>query len=217
MTPISEKAAAALNAGALKQAEQLYRSQLSQTDTLHLRTQALYGLGRVVSRQGKFDEAKDTYRHLLRQARERRDPKAEHQALRQLSALERVTGRYDVALALLEQGETVLAQLPDDDAANAAHHLECGLTELARLKLTAAAAHLRRVLAYATKAEDAVGLGYAYQGLGDVAAVRRDVHEAHYYFHKAQAQFEHAEAYNALAKLEQRVEALELEDEVGMS
>ena len=210
MTRILEKAVAALNAGALKQAEQLYRSQLSQADTVQPeRTQALYGLGRVVSRQGKFDEAKDTFRHLLHQARERTDPKAEHQALQRLSAVERLAGNPGAALELLEQGKVLLAQLPDD--AHAAHHLEYGLTELSRLNLPAAATHFRTALTHATEAEDAVKLGHAYQGLGDVAAVRRDVHEANYYFEKAQARFEQAEAYRALAKLEQRVEALELE------
>ena len=214
MTHISEKAVAALNAGALKQAEQLYRKQLNQTDPAQPeRAQALHGLGRAMSRQGKFDEAKATYHHLLEQAREHNDPKAECHALLQLSATERMAGNPDAALELLVQGEALLARLPEDDAAHAAHLLEIGLTELSRLNLPAAAAHFRKVLSHVETSEYTAELGYAYQGLGDVAAVRRDTHEAHYYFRKAQAQFARTETYRALGGLERRLEGLEAEED----
>ena len=66
---------------------------------------------------------------------------------------------------------------------------------------------------YASVAEDAVSLGHGYQGLGDVAAVRRDSYTAHYYFRKSQVQFEFegAEATCALVGLEARLERLEAE------
>ena len=93
-------------------------------------------------------------------------------------------------------------------------YLEEGVAALLELKLPAAEAHFRQVLADTPKtdtSEDALALGCAYQGLGDVAAVRRNVHEAHYYFQKSQQHLEQAGAYHVLHKVKARLKLLEVE------
>lgn len=107
------------------------------------------------------------------------------------------------------------------DGTHPNQYLEQGMAALLELKLPAAEAHFRQVLADTPEtdtsiigtsetdtSEDALALGYAYQGLGDVAAVRRNIHEAHYYFQKSQQHLEQAGAYRALHKVKARLRLL---------
>ena len=107
---------------------------------------------------------------------------------------------------------TLQTRVPDnavpDNTLTHTELLEQGLTALLELDLPTAETHFRDTLTLAAGSKDSLALARAYQGLGDVAAVRREHHEATYYFQKSRTQFLRAKAHRALGKLEQRLAQL---------
>ncbi|MFH0821125.1 MAG: tetratricopeptide repeat protein, partial [Pseudomonadota bacterium] len=106
-----------LRAGELQEAEECFRKALADGGaTASVKVQALEGLSKVCSKQGRLDEALARSEEAVRAAREMSDPVMKARTLRASADLHVLRGEYEKALDVVEAAYEVPDNGPTDRA-----------------------------------------------------------------------------------------------------
>lgn len=179
-----------LDIGDYAASEKIYQECLKEINTDDYETYAsvLMGLVYTQSFLEKYDEARNYAKQLIELA-----PNEEelHIALHQAGMVERLAGNYDRALELFLQEEELIRKVfPEDDMRISANLYEQGYVNLKKESLQISAEIMKEALEYAKKSEDAMCIGCAYRGLGEIMRARGEEEQAKEYFKQAIEAFE---------------------------
>ena len=151
----------------LRRAEELYKQLDLQSET----GSAYLAQGYIIAREGRLDEAREKLRLAIQHFERYPNPVDEATATNELARLERMDGRIEVALGLLDRS---IALLVDSDVAELAlAHRERGLC-LGEGDPIAAEKSLRTAIELYERSEDAVQLPATYRALGDLLHAQGD-------------------------------------------
>ncbi|MFB3738091.1 MAG: helix-turn-helix domain-containing protein [Candidatus Velamenicoccus archaeovorus] len=151
----------------LQRAEDLYRQLRLETEIGY----AHLARGYLLSREGRCAEARSDLLEAIRILEDVADGKNLTRALNELGRVERLEGRTDRAVELLERS---IALLGDSDTSTLAWaHRELGLTLRAR-DAGLAEKHIRRAIELYERAEQVMDLAVTYRALGDLLHERGD-------------------------------------------
>ncbi|WOV83658.1 tetratricopeptide repeat protein [Sporosarcina jeotgali] len=178
--------------GRLLEAEALYKDCLQSLEKSSAKYKtALHGLGFVHASQKEYNKARKVYKELREIARENSDIQEEHIAIHQLGMVERMAGNFIEAQALFDEELKLLEDCkPDFHLGFAANFYEQGFIMLKRHRLEEAEALMTSSLENSKLSEDAICLGCAYRGLGEVFLAKHKNEEAKLYFLKSKKAFE---------------------------
>ena len=166
----------------------------------------LMGLIYTQSYQGKYEEARGLAGRLIKIAP---NDEEKHIALHQAGMVERMAGQYEKALNLFCQEEEVIHMaFPEDDLRVAANLYEQSYVNMKRGSLNLAEQIMMSSLEHAQKAEDAMCIGCAYRGLGEIMKQSRRVVLARDYFESAIEAFEKAGDDIAVKEVEDMLRTL---------
>lgn len=165
--------------------EKIYQECLKEINTDDYETYAsvLMGLVYTQSFLEKYDEARNYAKHLIELA-----PNEEelHIALHQAGMVERLAGDYDRSLEFFLQEEELIRKVfPEDDMRISANLYEQGYVNLKKESLQISAEIMKEALEYAKKSEDAMCIGCAYRGLGEIMRAQGKEEPAKEYFKQA--------------------------------
>lgn len=154
--------------GEYVRAERAFRLQLAEPDlTAPQQQQARYGLGYVLAFSQHYNEARDIFEMLRREAVAQNDPGAEHRALHQVGMVERMAGNWTSARECFERERQLIASSGNEALAVAVNAYELGLVALQLGQNESSKAWFDLSLTSAQRTEDQVAVGCAYRGLGD--------------------------------------------------
>ena len=176
--------------GDFEASETIYRECLEMTseDDYDTFASVLMGLIYTQSFLEKYDEARDYARRLLEIAPNEEE---KHIALHQAGMVERMAGDYDRALEwFLQEEELIRKVFPKDDMRISANLYEQGYVNLKKESLQISAEIMKEALEYAKKSEDAMCIGCAYRGLGEIMYAQGKEDQAKDYFKQAIEAFE---------------------------
>ena len=176
--------------GDFSKAEAIYRECLKEVDANEYETYAavLMGLIYTQSFQEKYDDARDYAKELMEIA-----PNEEelHIAMHQAGMVERMAGDYDEAMKLFCQEEEVIQRaFPKDDLRIATNLYEQAYVNMKMGKIERAEQLMMCSLEHAKTAEDAMCIGCAYRGLGEIMNSCEKGVQAQEYFGQAIKAFE---------------------------
>lgn len=165
--------------------EEIYRECLKEVNENDYDSYAsvLMGLIYTQSFLEKYDNAKNYAKQLIELA-----PNEEelHIALHQAGMVERMGGNFDDALKLFLQEEEVIHKaFPTDDLRIAANLYEQAYVNMKKSALALAEDIMMRSLKYAKTSGDAMCIGCAYRGLGEIMNLRGRDELAQEYFGQA--------------------------------
>lgn len=172
--------------------DEIYQECLSEVnkDDYGIYSSVLMGLIYTQSFQEKYDEARNYAKQLIEIV-----PNEEelHIALHQAGMVERMAGQYEKAMELFCQEEAVIHRMfPDDDLRIAANLYELAYVNMKRGSLDLAEQVMMSSLEHAKKAKDAMCIGCAYRGLGEIMNVSERMELARDYYAYAIKAFEDA-------------------------
>ncbi|MGI6696294.1 MAG: tetratricopeptide repeat protein [Christensenellales bacterium] len=148
---------------------------------------AMMGLAYVTSALGKHEKARHYAAELLRLAD---NEEARHIALHQMGMVERVAKDYDKAQQLFEQEKAlILTHFPDDTLKHAANSYELAYIKLLQGIPGEALSMMKDALENAQASGDAICLGCAQRGMGEIYAVMGEAKKAMESFEKARLTF----------------------------
>ena len=172
--------------------DEIYRECLSEVnkDDYDTYSSVLMGLIYTKSFQEKYDEARNYAEQLIEIV-----PNEEelHIALHQAGMVERMAGQYEKAMEMFCQEEAVIHRMfPDDDLRIAANLYEQAYVNMKMGSLDLAEQVMMSSLEHAKKAKDAMCIGCAYRGLGEIMNVSERTELARDYYAYAIKAFEDA-------------------------
>ena len=172
--------------------DEIYRECLSEVnkDDYDTYSSVLMGLIYTKSFQEKYDEARNYAEQLIEIV-----PNEEelHIALHQAGMVERMAGQYEKAMEMFCQEEAVIHRMfPDDDLRIAANLYEQAYVNMKMGSLDLAEQVMMSSLEHAKKAKDAMCMGCAYRGLGEIMNVSKRTELARDYYAYAIKAFEDA-------------------------
>ncbi|MCS6839479.1 MAG: tetratricopeptide repeat protein [Roseiflexus sp.] len=195
MKHLLHQASLAFDKGRYDEAERLYAAALAagSSSERELYKKAAHGLAFAYCFRGKFDQARELYANLYRLVQEARDMPWQAIVLHQRGVVERMAGEFDRALAIFQEEYRFRAShLPDDLAGFAANLYEQGYILLKSGDAAHARMIMHRSLEIAQQANDAMCLGCAYRGLGEIYAALNERDQARVYFSLSEQAFRQA-------------------------
>jgi len=170
--------------------EAIYLECLNQTSEIDYDNYAaiLMGLIYTQSFNGKYDEARDYACRLLNIVPNEEE---KHIALHQAGMVERMAENYGEALKMfLQEAEIIHTTFSEDDLRMAANLYEQAYVHMKMRVLDKAEEVMNRSLEHAKKSGDAMRIGCAYRGLGEIMKACGNTEQAHNYFEQAITAFE---------------------------
>lgn len=169
--------------------DEIYQRCLSEVnkDDYDTYSSVLMGLIYTQSFQEKYDEARNYAEQLIEIV-----PNEEelHIALHQAGMVERMAGQYEKAMELFCQEEAVIHRMfPDDDLRIATNLYEQAYVNMKMGYLDFAEQVMMQSLEHAKKAKDAMCIGCAYRGLGEIMNVSERTELARDFFESAMKAF----------------------------
>lgn len=178
--------------GHLIEAEELYNrclSEIEETDSSEY-IQVLHGLGYVKASLNKFDEARSLYKELISIALSYKDKRNHCIAVHQLGMVERLAENFDQALKVFQSEMELLKEYEIESPLSISANLyEQGYVHLRLNHVDEADKIMVESLIYAKLSEDAMTLGCAYRGLGEICQTKGKFYEAKEFFYKAKEAF----------------------------
>jgi tetratricopeptide (TPR) repeat protein len=204
MTDTKQAAFEAFDNGDYVTAERLYKQLLNaaEPESDEARS-AQHMLGFVYAQCGDYDRAQDIYRQLWALANTRADHRAEAICMHQLGMVARLAERYGDAIELFQRECRLRHQhLPDDMVGSSANYYERGFVNYLQGQMTSAQMLMQQALDYANKVDDAMCLGCALRGMGQIAQKHGKADEARAHFTGSAAAFRKAGDEKAAAEVE---------------
>ena len=178
--------------GNTDEARKLYLDCLNEAseDARNMRFSVLMGLVYVESFSGNYDSARGYACDLCAAAG---DSIETHIGIHQSGMVERMAGRYDEALEIFHRENVfLLAELPDNKAGLSANLYETAYIKLRTGMYVQAETVMRQALEAAEQAADAMCIGCAARGMGEIFAASGRETEARLWFERAITAFAEA-------------------------
>lgn len=185
-----EKAWQLFDIGDYAASEEIYLECLKKTgeDDYENYASVLMGMIYTQSYMEKYDEARKYANHLIEIAP---NDEEKHIALHQAGMVERMAGIYDDALKFFQlEAEIIDVAFSEDDMRIAANLYEQAYVNMKKGILDKAEKIMNLSLQHAKKSEDAMCIGCAYRGLGEIMSMCGNTIQACNYFEQAIAAFE---------------------------
>lgn len=195
MDPLFHQAFLAFDSGRYDEAERLYALALEKYPVSQYEQyrQAAHGLAFTCCFQNKFDQAREIYTNLYRVVQDAHDLRWQAIVLHQQGVVERMAGNFCEALSMFQKEYDFRSlHLPDDSAGFAANLYEQGYILLKLGDTAQALTIMYRSLDMAQQANDAMCLGCAYRGLGEIYAALDEHDQARTCFSLSGQAFEQA-------------------------
>lgn len=165
--------------------EKIYEACLKEINENEYDTYAsiLMGIIYTQSFQKKYDEARSFAKELVELA-----PNEEelHIALHQAGMVERMAGNYDEAMNLFHQEEELIQRVfPEDHLRVATNLYEQAYVSMKSGDLEVSEHIMRLSLEHAKDADDAMCMGCAYRGLGEIMNLHGERDSANSFFEQA--------------------------------
>ena len=195
------KLALALRTNDTPQAMALFRAALGLAQRLGHQTgkgNAQFGLGYCYRATNSYDSALYCTQQALQIYSGLHDHFNQVRSLYNLARIYHEQGDYSQALEMSLRG-LPLAQAHNNRKGELFLNVQLGLTNTALGQYTAAQRYLGQALTRAQLLPDAVGIGHAYSGLGDLSRQRMRWAQARYYYKQAAASYR--KVYNASGML----------------
>jgi len=191
--------------GCLVEAEELYNKCLSKIETPNSNeyTQVLHGLGYVKAGLKKFDEARSHYKELITIALSKKDKVNHFIAVHQLGMVERMAENYDESLNIFQLEAKLLKDYKIDSLISwSANYYEQGYVILKMGNIESAQQFMDQSLQCARRSEDAMSIGCAYRGFGEIYQAKGDSLSAKQSFHNAKEAFKRANDNIAIQEID---------------
>ena len=185
-----EKAWQLFDIGDYAASEEIYLECLKKTgeDDYENYASVLMGMIYTQSYMEKYDEARKYANHLIEIAP---NDEEKHIALHQAGMVERMAGIYDDALKFFQlEAEIIDVAFSEDDMRIATNLYEQAYVNMKKGVLDKAEEVMNLSLQHAKKSEDAMCIGCAYRGLGEIMDMCGKQTQARNYFEQAIAAFE---------------------------
>ena len=185
-----EKAWQLFDIGDYAASEKIYLECLKKTDEDDYENYAsvLMGMIYTQSYMEKYDEARKYANHLIEIAP---NDEEKHIALHQAGMVERMAGSYDDALKFFQlEAEIIDVAFSEDDMRIATNLYEQAYVNMKKGILDKAEKIMNLSLQHAKKSEDAMCIGCAYRGLGEIMGMCGNTIQVRNYFEQAIATFE---------------------------
>jgi len=191
--------------GYLVESEELYNKCLSRIEDLNSDeyNQVLHGLGYVKASLNKFDEARNLYKELITIALSENNKMNHCIAVHQVGMVERMAENYDEALNTFQLEATLLKDYEIDSALNwSANFYEQGYVFLKMGNIESAQQLMDESLQFARQSKDAISMGCAYRGFGEIYQTKGEALLAKQSFHKAKDAFKRANDHIAMQEID---------------